>query len=138
MAQSKSEQNFSNHVRFDPAFHFFLAPVALITLVGVIVRAVRYPTPWTLWSFVIALAGVVALLVIRTYALKVQDRVIRLEERLRLQEHASGLDAKQLVALRFASDGEAPALAQRAREEQLTPRQIKEAVREWRADWMRV
>ncbi len=138
MASPTSEQNFSNHVRFDPAFHFFVAPVFAITFITEIVRAVRNPSIWNFWSIVVAAAAVTAVLLIRVYALKVQDRVIRLEERLRLNDAAAGLMERQLVALRFASDMEAPALARRAAAENLAPHQIKEAVRVWKPDNWRV
>jgi len=132
------EQSFANHARLDPRFHFFVAPVFAINVVYTIFRAFRYPTYWNLWSVVLALAALMAIVLIRSYALKVQDRVIRLEERLRLGALAGGLREGQLIALRFASDEEASALAQKAQIEKLGPKQIKQAIRIWRPDYWRV
>ena len=137
MADSK-QQSLANHTRLDPRFHFFVIPVFIITLGLTVDRAVREPTGWNLWSIVVALAAIVGVALARIYALKVQDRVIRLEERLRLGSLAVGLSESQLVALRFASDEEAPGLAEKARIEKLGPKQIKQAIRVWRPDYWRV
>jgi len=139
-------QSFSNHVRFDPPFHFFVMPVTGITFISLIVRAVRFPNFWNLCMVVVGLAAVVAIVKSRLNALKVQDRVIRLEERLRLmavlpetmRPRIAELTDDQFVALRFASDAELPALVQRAVNERLSRRQIKQAVTNWRPDYMRV
>jgi hypothetical protein len=139
-------QSFSNHVRFDPPFHFFVMPVTAITFISLIVRAVRFPNSWNIWMTVVGLAAVVAIVKSRLNALKVQDRVIRLEERLRLmavlpetmRPRIADLTDDQLVALRFASDAELPAMVQRAVNEKLSRRQIKQAVTNWRPDYMRV
>jgi hypothetical protein len=139
-------QNFSNHKRLDPLFHFFILPVFAITVIVAIVHLVRRPGLHSAWLVVFIIAALFAVFKIRLYALKVQDRVIRLEERLRL---ASLLDAalrpriaefteSQLVALRFASDAELPALAARALNEKLSALDIKKAVQQWRPDYWRV
>ncbi|MDQ2710622.1 MAG: DUF6526 family protein [Acidobacteriota bacterium] len=145
MPESKP-QSRSNHVRFDPVFHFFLLPALLLLLVWVVVRLVRYPGSDT----AIPVAMVVLMTVIafksRIYALKVQDRVIRLEERLRLKRvmperlhsRIPELSEAQLIALRFASDAEVPTLAERASAEKLGSKQIKDAIRTWRPDHWRV
>jgi uncharacterized protein DUF6526 len=145
MAQS-SAQNFSNYVRWDPLFHFFLIPVFAISLVASFVHVYRRPGLHSAWMTIVMIAALVAIFKLRLYALKVQDRVIRLEERLRL---ASLLDAtmrprigefseSQLIALRFASGGELPALATRALNEKLSGVEIKKAIGEWRGDYWRV
>jgi len=139
-------QSFSNHTRYDPLFHFFILPVFAITVIVAIVHLVRRPGLHSAWLVVFIIAALFAVFKIRLYALKVQDRVIRLEERLRL---ASLLDAalrpriaefteSQLVALRFASDAELPALAARALNEKLSALDIKKAVQQWRPDYWRV
>ncbi len=142
----KNPQTYSNHTRIDPAFHYFLAPVLLITLVATVVHLVRHPHLGSLWRVVLALALVVLAVKARTYALKAQDRVIRLEERLRLaallpeplRARIGELQIRQLIALRFASDAELPALVERALTEKLTEKQIKQAVQNWRPDEYRV
>ncbi len=141
-----AEQNFSNHTRFDPPFHFFILPVFVITLIATIVHLVRRPGLHSAWLVVVMVAAIAAIFKIRLYALKVQDRVIRLEERLRL---ATLLDPalrpgipefteSQLVALRFASDAELPSLAARALNEKLSRDDIKKSIHQWRPDYWRV
>jgi hypothetical protein len=98
------------------------------------------------WYLVLSLAAIVPIVKLRNYPLKVQDRVIRLEERLRLQSlapqqwHAqiSRLNEGQLIALRFASDDEVVELAKQALEHNLGRKQIKERIKNWRADDWRV
>jgi hypothetical protein len=141
-----SPQNFSNYTRRDPLFHFFILPVFAITLIVTIVHLVRRPGLHSAWLVVVMIAVLVAVFKIRLYALKVQDRVIRLEERLRL---ATLLDPAlrpripefaeaQLIALRFAPDAELPALAARALNEKLAAQEIKQAIQNWRPDYWRV
>ena len=79
----QTRQTYANHRRWDPLFHFFLLPVAAINLVVTIVHVIRNPGLGAGWFVVLALAAAIAVVKIRTYALKAQDRVIRLEERLR-------------------------------------------------------
>ncbi len=139
-------QSYSSHVRFDPPFHFFVMPVTLITTISLIVRAVRFPSFWNIWLVVVAFAACVLVLKTRLNALKVQDRVIRLEERLRLMSvlpetmrpRIEELTDDQFIGLRFACDDELPALCRRALEEKLTKKQIKQAVTKWRPDYLRV
>jgi cell division protein FtsL len=140
------QQNFSHHARFDPLVHFFLFPVALIVLIAMIYRAVTGPSLDSGLHVVIALWAVVAGLKIRLYALKVQDRIIRLEERLRLKEllpanlqsRIGDLTESQLIGLRFASDGELTDLVQKTLDQKLEQKQIKQAVKNWRPDFWRV
>jgi hypothetical protein len=142
----KKPQNYDNHARFDPPFHFFVVPVALITSIALVVSAVRAPSLWSGWLVVVALAGCVALVKSRLNALKVQDRVIRLEERLRMmavlpeamRSRIGELTDDQFVGLRFASDEELPGLVQRALDEKLSRKVIKQAVTRWRPDHSRV
>lgn len=145
MAQKKP-QNYANHVRFDPWFHYFLAPVLIVTFIWAIVHAAMHPRALTAWAVIFTFALVVLATKARLYALRVQDRVIRLEERLRLKSllgqpepaWAADLTVQQWIALRFASDAELPALAERAAKEKLTQKQIKQAIQNWRADAHRV
>ena len=141
-----SAQNFSNHIRYDPLFHFFILPVFAITLIATIVHLVRRPGLCSAWMVVFMLAAIFALFKVRLYALKVQDRVIRLEERLRLtavldaslRPRIGELAEEQLIALRFASDAELPALAARALNEKLAAAEIKKSIQHWRTDEWRV
>jgi len=139
-------QNFSNHTRYDPPFHFFVLPVFAITLILTIVHLVRRPSLHSAWIVVFMVAAVVLMFKIRLYTLKVQDRVIRLEERLRLTTllgeslrlRIGEFTESQLVGLRFASDAELPALAARALSEKLSRDEIKKAIQHWRPDYWRV
>jgi hypothetical protein len=142
----KTPQNFSNHTRFDPAFHFFVIPVFAITLIAVIVHLVRHPGLHSAWLTVFMLAATAAVFKTRLYALRVQDRVIRLEERMRLaalldeplRARIGELSEAQLIGLRFASDAELPALTARALAEKMSRDDIKKAVQHWRPDYWRV
>jgi hypothetical protein len=139
-------QSFSSHTKWDPMFHFFMAPVALITLFWVGYNAYHQRTAWAHWEIVLAIAFVVSVFKIRLYSLKVQDRVIRLEERLRLatlvtpefRPRISELTERQLIALRFCCDAELPALAARALSEKLDGKAIKSQIKTWRSDNFRV
>jgi uncharacterized protein DUF6526 len=139
-------QNFSNHTRLDPPFHFFILPVFAISLILTIVHLVRRPGLHSAWLVVFMVAAIAAIFKIRLYALRVQDRVIRLEERLRcatlldpaLRPRIAEFTESQLVALRFASDAELPALAARALNEKLSNPEIKKSIQHWRPDYWRV
>jgi len=135
-------QSLKNHARFDPAYHALLSLLYVLNLVYAGFHVYRQPSLSSGWYVVLSLAAIVPLLKIRTYPLKVQDRVIRLEERLRLQRLAPQewqtqlyrLTEDQLIALRFASDDEVVGLAKQALEQNLNRKQIKERIRSWRAD----
>jgi hypothetical protein len=139
-------QSLKSHARLDPPYHFVLLLVLLANLVISIVYVVRHPCFYSAWFVVLAAAAILAALKMRMYPLKVQDRVIRLEERLRLQALAPSewhtqiyhLTEDQLIALRFASDDEVVELAKQALEHHLTRKQIKERIKSWRADYWRV
>ena len=142
-----SEQNFSNHTRFVMPFHFFVLPVFVANLIWSILRLFRTELSFGgVMYFLIAAALVVMALYARLFALSVQDRVIRLEERLRYERLLPGelkgrideFSVDQMVALRFASDGEVADLARRVLEGQLKSRKaIKQQVRNWKADHLR-
>jgi hypothetical protein len=143
---SETAQSFKNHARFDPLYHIVLTLVLLVNLVYSIVHVVLHPSLSNGWLVVLSAAFILVLLRLRQYPLKVQDRVVRLEERLRLQALAPAewhrqiyqLSEHQLIGLRFAGDDEVVALAKQALEENLTRKQIKERIRNWRADQWRV
>jgi len=144
---SKSEpQNLKNHARFDPPYHFVLVFLVLANLIVSIVVVVRHPCFYSAWFVVLSVAAFIALFRMRQYPLKVQDRVIRLEERLRLQALAPAewhsqiycLTEDQLIGLRFAADDEVVELAKQALEQNLNRKQIKERIKDWRADYWRV
>lgn len=144
---SKSQpQSFKNHARFDPPYHFFLTFVSVGNVIVSIVYAAHHFCFYSAWLVVLSLAAFVALFKMRLYPLKVQDRVIRLEERLRLQALAPAewhtqiyrLSEDQLIALRFAADDEVVELAKQALEHNLTRKQIKERIKDWRGDYWRV
>jgi len=139
-------QTIKNHARIVPPYHLFVFPVLFVNAVYSIIEAVKRPSFPTIFGVLVAAALVVLALYARLFALTVQDRVIRLEMRLRLRELLpSDLRARvgefttgQLVALRFASDAELPALARRVLDEKLQDRKaIKQLVTDWQGDFLR-
>jgi hypothetical protein len=141
-----AQQNFANHAKFVPAFHFFVLPVLLVNLVQSIIHVVRYVSADSVIGVLVAAALIALALCARTFALTVQDRVIRLEMRLRLQQilpadlkpRIDEFTKNQLIALRFASDAELPQLARKTLDESLTDRAaIKKLVQNWQADELR-
>jgi hypothetical protein len=142
-----AEQNFTNHAKTVPAFHLFVMPVMFLNLGWSIYR-------WktSLWSVdgaiwvLTSVALLLGFLLARMFALSVQDRVIRLEERLRcerllpqdLQARIVELEPGQLISLRFACDAELPALARKVLDEKIRDRKlIKQQIKNWRADYLR-
>ena len=146
MAQEPASQSFENHVKFFPLFHFFVLPVLAINVIRALVNVFRDLSLSSVWAFIVAIALLALALAARIMALTVQDRVIRLEVRLRLQQvlpaelrpHIPEFTRNQLVALRFASDGELPALARKVLDEHLDDRKaIKKLVQNWQPDLLR-
>ena len=139
-------QSLKNHGRLDPPFHIVLFFVLVVNLIVAIVHLVQHLNFYTAWLVVLSLAIFILFFKLRLYPLKVQDRVIRLEERLRLQALAPAewhtqiyrLTEDQLIALRFAADDEVVELAKQALEGNLSRKQIKERIKDWRADDWRV
>jgi Family of unknown function (DUF6526) len=139
-------QSFANHTRFDPPFHFFLLPLGLVAIISSVIHIIHHPSMVSTLLVVLAVGFFMIAGKSRGYAMKVQDRVIRLEERLRLamlmpeagRSRIGELTESQLIALRFASDAELPGLAMRALNEGLTSKQIKSSIQSWRGDYFRV
>jgi hypothetical protein len=139
-------QNYDNHVRLVPGYHYVALGIFAINLIWSLYRVVRTFSVESAISLLLAVAFVLLFFYARIFALKVQDRVIRLEMRLRLMELLSSdlrprigeFTVDQLVALRFASDEELPELARRVLTENLTSRKtIKKMIRNWKADFLR-
>jgi hypothetical protein len=142
-------QNLKNHARFHPPFHFFVLPMLLLNFIFSIYVTIRHwPEHWALhlWWIVMSIVFFIMAGLSRGAALTVQDRVIRLEERLRLhallpaeeRSHINELSIKQLIALRFASDEELPALVRKTLTQNLEPKAIKQSIVNWRGDYHRV
>ncbi len=143
----ETPQSYATHVRRHPLYHYFVAPVMLLNFIWAVVLFVRSPGWDRGKGVIVSFALVAAVYLIRTYSLKVQDRIIRLEERLRYQqllpadlaERAGALPLPQIIALRFASDAELPELVQQVLEGKLSkPDEVKRAIKNWRADTFRV
>ncbi len=139
-------QNYANHAKFVPPFHYFVLPVLLVNAVWSIYQAVKVQTFGTIFGIFFAFALLLGVLFGRVFALKVQDRIIHLEMVLRmkqilpadLQARIDEFTLEQLIGLRFASDAELPALARRVLQEKIANRKpIKQAVQNWKADEMR-
>ena len=139
-------QSFAHHAKLDPAFHMFVLPVLGINVIAAVYHLFRFPGLGSAWFLIVSLALAALAGRTRAFATKLQDRVIRLEERLRLtsvlaeplRSRIGELTDSQFVGLRFASDAELPALVQRALDEKLSRTDIKKAVTNWRADYSRV
>ena len=142
----RKPQTLSNHAKFDPLFHFFLGPVALAAVIYTIWNAVQHPGTSAYLHIVAAVWAIVFVFKMRLYSLKVQDRIIRLEERLRmanllqepLKSKAADLKESQIIALRFASDAELPGLVEKTLANNLDQKSIKQSIQNWRPDYWRV
>jgi len=140
------EQSYKNHVRLFPPFHFFVLPVFFINVIVTAWLLYRTPSRLGVWQLVVAVALLLAALTARVMALAVQDRVIRLEMRLRMREllppdlqaRIPAITREQCVALRFASDGELPGLVRRVVAGELKSNaDIKRQITHWQGDHLR-
>lgn len=139
-------QTYATHRRFDPLHHFILIPIFLVTAGVTVWHVIKYPSLHAAWVMVLALATLLLALQVRMYALKVQDRLIRLEETLRMQrllpqdllDRLPELSVKQMVGLRFASDAELAERVREALDQHLDGEAIKKRIQTWRPDEFRV
>lgn len=141
-----SEQNFKNHSRYIPLWHFVIPAMLLALLIGSIVNLVNSDAH-THYSAALIVVIIVVLIgfywYIRWFALRAQDRAIRAEENFRYyiltgQPMDPQLRMRQIIALRFASDEELPGLAKRAVDEKLSSKSIKQSIKNWKPDYNRV
>ncbi len=146
MSMSSKAQIAANHARYVPGFHFVTGTVVLLNLAWSLKTVVTGPSASAVQALVVSVVLLALFRYLRTFPLSVQDRLIRLEEQLRLERvlptdlrsRSSELTADQLIALRFASDAELPELVTRVMSERITTRRdIKGLVRQWRPDHMR-
>ena len=146
MAETQT-QTYATHRRFVPYFHFFAAPVLGLNVVATLVMLFRHPSLWNGWMVVVAGALGALAWATRSFATGAQDRIIRLEETLRLQRclppdmqsRIGELTPSQLIGLRFCSDEELPELTRSVLGGELKGREdIKRRVKNWRPDTFRV
>jgi len=140
-------QNYKNHARIFPPFHYFVLPVFFINFIYSVILAWGAPSFGTGFGVMVALALLTTAVLARTMVLKAQDRVIRLEMRLRLRNvlpaemhgRINDLTPEHMIGLRFAGDAELPELVRQALDGTLTTtKSIKEAVKDWQGDHLRV
>ena len=143
---AEPEQSYKNHIRFFPPFHFFVLPVFFINVIVSGWLLYRTPSRFGIWQLVMAVALFMAALTARVMALAVQDRVIRLEMRLRMREllppdlqaRIASITREQCVALRFASDAELPVLVRKVLAGELKSQaDIKREITHWQPDYLR-
>lgn len=136
-------QTYKNHAKFVPLFHYVALPILLGNILIAAYYAVRAPGLPAIWGLLMGVALFLGALFARVFALAAQDRVIRLEERLRMREllpaelqpRINDFTRDQIIALRFASDAELPALAATVLRDNIQKRDdIKKMVTNWRAD----
>ncbi len=146
MPENKPPQSAANHTMFDPPFHYMFVPAVLVLLIYSIYNAIMAPGLASAMFIVLIIAVALAGFKARIYALKVQDRLIRLEEQLRLHRllpealrpRIDELTEDQFVGLRFASDAELPELVTKTLANNWKRKEIKEAIKHWRPDYFRV
>ena len=143
---AESGQNYQTHTRLFPPFHFFVLPVLLINVIVAAWMVYKAPGGFAVWQLILAAALFLTALTARVMVLAVQDRVIRLEMRLRMREllppdlqaRIGDISRDQCVGLRFASDAELPVLVRKVLAGELkTSREIKKQVTHWQGDYLR-
>jgi len=142
-----ADQNFKNHTRFVPAFHFFVLPVLVINIGTQLYWWIKLGfIPLHFFTVLLSVALLLGIVYGRLFALSVQDRLIRLEEQIRyervlpeeLRWRADELTVSQFVSLRFASDDELPLLVGKVLDEKLAVRKnIKQLIKNWKPDNLR-
>jgi hypothetical protein len=139
-------QNFQNHTRWVPAYHFVAVPILLINVIWSLVKMVRNPSGETVLGLLVAIAILLAGFYARMFALTVQNRVIRLETTLRLEKllppdlkpRIKEFTLGQLIAMRFAGDEELPGLAKTVLQQNITSgTEIKKMIKNWNPDYLR-
>jgi hypothetical protein len=145
---SDKTQTFPTHRRFFPLYHYVALPILSLNIAMTIVYAYRHPgtVKWNIWQIIVAVALAAAVVAMRTSILIVQNRVIRLEQRIRLatilpdrlRSRIPELTVGQMIGLRFASDAEVPALVERCLSGDLkSADDVKKAVSTWQPDLLR-
>ena len=142
----KKPQNYENHAKFIPVFHYIALPLLLVNFFGALFRVTQEISFYTFNGVGLAISLIVVAVFTRLFALKAQDRVIRLEEQIRMQTflpdalkaQVGRLTMGQIVAFRFASDEELVDLTQDALDQNTSPNALKQAVKNWRPDYDRV
>lgn len=141
------EQTYATHRRVHRVFHFVVFPILFINFVVMVVLLARNTTPMAAWNAIVAAALMWLSVIVRGYATRNQDRIIRLEEQVRLSRslpedlraRIPELTTGQLVALRFCTDGELPELTRAVLSGDVKGREnIKKRIKTWRPDTLRV
>ncbi len=141
-----NEQNFKNHTQMVPGFHYVTLPLLLVIFIGSLVNLFKCKDDDCLMASIFCLISFALVLLAwyaRAFALRAQDRAIRAEENFRHflltgKPLPTGLRVSQIIALRFAADEEFPSLVQKALSDNLSNKQIKESISNWRSDYYRV
>src|SRR3954470_1498979 len=146
MSMAEAAQSYKSHARWLPGFHFFAVPVLLVNVLNEGRHVWMDPTRHAAWQLIVALALLATVFLSRIQALTVQDRVIRLEMRLRLRgilpadmhPAIDTLTHRQMVAMRFASDAEMLELTREVLAGKLASgKEIKMRIKNWQSDWLR-
>ncbi|MBP1989902.1 DUF6526 family protein [Paenibacillus eucommiae] len=141
---NSNEQNYQNHKKFSTLYHYVLSPIALILFVSTVVYLIRESFTFaSILLFGLSICVLLLVAVVRSFATKLQDRIIRQEENSRhFMLTGKPLDARltlaQITALRFSADKDFPALCAKAAESGMQSNEIKKSITQWRADHVRV